>query len=395
MARSDQAKRIPLDVSVPRLAGPEPDDRFPTTELGYCLVTGGAGYLGRNLVYELIRRGERVRVFDRVPIDYSHSRLDAVLGDLRQAEDLRKACQGIDTVFHTAAVLDFHGFATRRQREESFSVNVTGVENLVHACLEEGVKRLVHTSSNNVTLDGPVIDGDESRPYAANPRDLYTETKIRGEQAALAANGGGGLLSCAIRPGGIYGPGDGLMLPRVVEECASGKFVATIGDGTALSDNTYIDNLVDGQIEAARHLVPARPWAVRPTSSPTALRSTTSTSSGRSSRAWASSFRRDGCPAGSCTRRCGSGSSSTGRSAHRVRRSRRSRCARSSSATTTGSTRPAATSAGRRGSAWKRPGRSASRTAASSWPGARAWTVPTGDGGLPSSPAWGRWGCSP
>jgi hypothetical protein len=54
------------------------------------------------------------------------------------------------------------------------------------------------------------------------------------------------------------------MLPRVVEECASGKFVATIGDGTALSDNTYIDNLVDGEIEAARHLIPGSPLAGEP-----------------------------------------------------------------------------------------------------------------------------------
>jgi deazaflavin-dependent oxidoreductase (nitroreductase family) len=75
----------------------------------------------------------------------------------------------------------------------------------------------------------------------------------------LAANGKEGLLSCSIRPGGIYGPGDGLVLPRVVEECASGKFQATVGDGTAKSDNSYIDNLVDGQIEAARHLLPGSP----------------------------------------------------------------------------------------------------------------------------------------
>jgi 3beta-hydroxy-delta5-steroid dehydrogenase/steroid delta-isomerase len=68
-----------------------------------------------------------------------------------------------------------------------------------------------------------------------------------------------GLLTCAIRPGGIYGPGDKLMLPAVVENCASGRFVMTIGNGTAMSDNTYIDNLVDGQIEAARHLLPDSP----------------------------------------------------------------------------------------------------------------------------------------
>ena len=156
-------------------------------------------------------------------------------------------------------MLEFLGFATRAQREESFAVNVRGVEHVVRACREAGVARLIHTSSNNVTFDDPVIDGDESLPYAANPKDLYTKTKILGEKTALAANGQEGLLTCAIRPGGIYGPGETLVLPRVVEECASGKYVALIGDGTAMSDNTFIDNLVDGQIEAARHLVPGSP----------------------------------------------------------------------------------------------------------------------------------------
>jgi 3beta-hydroxy-delta5-steroid dehydrogenase/steroid delta-isomerase len=96
-------------------------------------------------------------------------------------------------------------------------------------------------------------------PYAARPRDLYTETKIQGEKIVLAANGEGGLLTCALRPGGIYGPGERLLLPRLVAECAQGRYVATIGDGNALSDNVYIDNLVDAQIEAARHLTPEGP----------------------------------------------------------------------------------------------------------------------------------------
>jgi 3beta-hydroxy-delta5-steroid dehydrogenase/steroid delta-isomerase len=129
----------------------------------------------------------------------------------------------------------------------------------MQAAAEAGVSRLVHTSSNNVTLDGPVLDGDESTPYAYGARDIYTETKIRGEQIVLGANDKAGLLTCAVRPGGIYGPGDPLMLPRMVEQLARGVFVATIGDGSALSDNTFIDNLVDGEICAARHLVPDSP----------------------------------------------------------------------------------------------------------------------------------------
>lgn len=251
-----------LEVPLPpALAEPEAPESGEAADLGYCLVSGAAGFLGRHLVFELIRRGHHVRAFDRQPIDYSHERLDCVQGDVSEFEDARKACEGVETIFHTAAVLEFTGFATRVQRDRSFAVNVRGVENMLGAAREAGAKRLVHTSSNNVTLDAPVIDGDESLPYAARTRDLYTETKIRGEQLALAANRSEGLLTCAIRPGGIYGPGDKLMLPRIVDECASGRYVATIGDGSALSDNTFIENLVDGQIEAARHLVPGSPLA--------------------------------------------------------------------------------------------------------------------------------------
>src|SRR4030095_2053888 len=174
-------------------------------------------------------------------------------------ETVRKVCAGVETVFHTAAVLDFARFATRAQRERSHAVNVRGVEFMVRAAREARVGRSVHTSSNGVTFDEEVIDGDETRPYVAHTRDLYTETKILGEQAALAANGHGGLLTCAIRPAGIYGPGERLTFPRLIDECARGRYVVKIGDGSALADNIYIDNLVDAEIEAARHLLPDSP----------------------------------------------------------------------------------------------------------------------------------------
>jgi len=228
-------------------------------DLGFCLVTGGAGYLGRHLVAELLRRGHRVRAFDCARVSFTHERLEAVTGDVTDFGAVRKACEGIETVFHTAAVLDFRRFPGRAGWERSRAVNVGGVENVIRACREAGVKRLVHTSSNNVTLEGPVVGGDETWPYAQDPKDPYTASKIQGEQRALAANDAGSLLTCAIRPGGIYGPGEALILPRVVAECARGRFVAIIGDGSAMSDNTYIENLVDGHLEAARHLTPGSP----------------------------------------------------------------------------------------------------------------------------------------
>ena len=225
-------------------------------ELGSCLVTGGAGYLGRHLAAELMRRGHPVRAFDVREDAAWPSGAEVVVGDVTRYDEVLAACEGIDTVFHTAAQLVFLTFCTPEIRRRAHGVNVGGVANVVGAAAEAGVSRLVHTSSNNVTLDDPVVDGDESTPYAYGARDIYTETKIRGEQIALGANDKTGLLTCAVRPGGIYGPGDPLMLPRLVEQLRRGVFVATIGDGSAMSDNTFIDNLVDGEICAARHLVP-------------------------------------------------------------------------------------------------------------------------------------------
>ena len=234
-------------------------DAHAAGDLGFCLVTGGAGYLGRHLVAELLRRGHRVRSFDCASGSFAHDRLEAVIGDITDFGAVRKACEGIETVFHTAAVLDFRRFPGRAGWERSRAVNVGGVENLIRACVEASVRRLVHTSTNNVTFEGPVVNGDETWPYARNPKDPYTSTKIQGERLALDANGEGRLLTCAIRPGGIYGPDEALMLPRVVAECAGGRFLATIGDGSAMSDNIYIENLVDGHLEAARHLRPGSP----------------------------------------------------------------------------------------------------------------------------------------
>ena len=228
----------------------------PEADLGHCLVTGASGYLGSHLVAALHGAGHPVRAFDMREPTNPPPGVEVVMGDVCCFEDVVAACADIDTVFHTAALLVFLTFSFAAERRRVHRVNVEGVENMVRAASQAGVRRLVYTSSNNVTLDDPVVDGDESTPYARNPRDLYTETKILGEKAVLAANGRNGLLTCAIRPGGIYGPGDPLILPRVVEQMRRGRLVVVIGDPENKSDNTYIDNLVDGEITAARHLLP-------------------------------------------------------------------------------------------------------------------------------------------
>src|SRR4051812_15843723 len=184
-------------------------DSTLTTELGRVLVTGGSGFVGANLVTELLDRGHHVRSFDRVPSPLpDHPRLEVVEGDIGDLDTVAAAVEGVDTIFHTAAIIDLMGGAsvTEEYRQRSFAVNVDGTKNLVHAAQAAGVKRFVYTASNSVVMGGRRISvGDETLPYTERFADLYTETKVVAERFVLAANGGedgAGMLTCSIRPSG-------------------------------------------------------------------------------------------------------------------------------------------------------------------------------------------------
>ena len=235
----------------------------PIDHLGTCLVTGAAGFLGSHLVRGLLEEDHRVRaVIRNTPLELEHPNLEIIRGEVEDAERMMDACDGIDTVFHTAAQLALLGgsAASESYRRSAYASNVGGVENLIHACQVQGVGRFVHTSSIDVCFNSEVnIEMDEHTAYATNMSCLYTETKIEGEKRVLAANGKGGLLSTSLRPDGIYGPGNNLMLDEMFEQVTKGRLVATIGFPGALHDHVYIDNLVHAEILAARHLVPGSP----------------------------------------------------------------------------------------------------------------------------------------
>ncbi|MDT5311815.1 MAG: 3beta-hydroxy-Delta5-steroid dehydrogenase / steroid Delta-isomerase, partial [Mycobacterium sp.] len=192
-------------------------DSTLTTDLGRVLVTGGSGFVGTNLVTELLDRGHEVRSFDRAPSPLSaRERFQTVVGDITDATDVANAVEGIDTVIHTAAVIDLMGGGSAPARERSFAVNVGGTKNLVHAAQNAGVKRFVYTASNSVVMGGqPITGGDETLPYTQRFADLYTETKVVAEKFVLSQNGEGGLLTCSIRPSGIWGRGDQTMFRKL------------------------------------------------------------------------------------------------------------------------------------------------------------------------------------
>ncbi len=222
-----------------------------------CMVTGGAGYVGGVLIQRLLAHGYQVRSFDLKPCPIEDERVISVCGDLRRYEDVAKACEGVETIFHTAAVISLLGWARSSVRNLVMDINVGGTAQLIKAAEHHAVKRLIYTSTNNVCFDREIVNGDESMPYATRPKDLYTETKGRAEKLVLDAdNGKTGLRTAAVRPGGIWGGSEGgIMITSFLDQVANGSFKAFPGNGQSLADNTHVDNLVDAQILAAEKLI--------------------------------------------------------------------------------------------------------------------------------------------
>src|ERR1700745_2146913 len=116
-------------------------DAPPTTDLGNVMVTGAPGFVGCNLVAELLDRGYWVRSFDRVPSPLAdHPRLETVVGDICDTDSVAAPVAGADTIIHTAALIELMGgkSVTDEYRKRSFAVNVDGTKNLVHAAQKAG-----------------------------------------------------------------------------------------------------------------------------------------------------------------------------------------------------------------------------------------------------------------
>jgi len=218
-----------------------------------CAVTGAAGYVGSWLVPTLRALGCEVRALDRVdaPPGFEGT---LIRGDIRVRAAIDRLVAGADTVFHLAAVIELRRLVPASVRDEVVAINVGGVTGLIDACRAAGVKRLVDVSSNNVCIDGDRVEQDETAPYAARTWDLYTATKIEAERLVLAANGES-LRTCAVRPGGIWGPGEGgYMVREFLAAAAKGQFVVRLGDGRATGDNTHVFSLVRALVQAAAAL---------------------------------------------------------------------------------------------------------------------------------------------
>jgi sterol-4alpha-carboxylate 3-dehydrogenase (decarboxylating) len=219
------------------------------------LVTGGCGFIGRLLVDALVARGDDVTVVDfaeKPPRpDVRFLRID-----LRDPEGTRAICAGQDVVFHNASIVH-----TRRNREEDvWAVNFGGARNVLAGCQKYGVQRLVYVSSASAVYEGRDIEnGDESLPYSRISQAPYADSKIAAEKEILKASGTGDLLTCAIRPHVVFGPGDERFLPAILERAQKGRLKYAVGLGRKLSDFTYASNVSDALLLADEKLRPGSP----------------------------------------------------------------------------------------------------------------------------------------
>jgi nucleoside-diphosphate-sugar epimerase len=224
----------------------------PSTALitGACaLVSGATGFLGSRLAVTLALRGHRVSALARPTSDLSrlaNQGIEIVMGDVGDRASLERAFAGRRVVFHTAGKVTDWGPA-----DEFMTVNRDGTANVIAACRNAGVSRLVHISS--LTVLGLPRDGrlvDEASPYAVAPSDPYTRSKIAAEKLVLAANGLQGLTTTVIRPGAIWGKGDVTIVPRIVALLRRRR-MPYIGRSDNLIGLSHVDNLALGCALAA------------------------------------------------------------------------------------------------------------------------------------------------
>lgn len=215
------------------------------------LVTGGGGFLGGAIVRKLIARNVRVRSFSRGRYpELEALGVEHAQGDLAERDAVIDAARGCDAVIHTAAKAGVWG-----PDEEYARANVVGTENVLAACRALGISRLVYTSTPSVVHPGGDLEGgDESLPYATQPKTAYQATKIEAEKKVLAA-AREGLAVVALRPHLVWGPGDPHLVPRIIERGRSGR-IALPGGGHKKIDAVYVDNAADAHIAALERLEP-------------------------------------------------------------------------------------------------------------------------------------------
>lgn len=213
------------------------------------LVTGGGGFLGLYIVEQLLQDGHQVRVLCRGRYaTLNQPGIDVVQGDVRDPAIVQEACGGMEVVFHVAAVPGVWG-----RWDTYHSINTVGTQNVIQACRQAKVNRLIYTSSPSVVFDGSDhLNADESLSYPDSWMCHYPHSKALAEHAVLRANDDR-LRTVSLRPHLIWGPRDNHLIPRLIQKARSGR-LRRVGDGTNVVSVSYVENAAAAHLQAERSL---------------------------------------------------------------------------------------------------------------------------------------------
>ena len=222
------------------------------------LVTGGAGFIGNNIVRKLVEDVAEVRVLDNLSTGKKENltgvsgEIDFIKGDLTVPEDVDKAVEGVDYVIHEAALPSVP--RSLKNPLKTNKVNVEGTLNVLEAARKHEVKRVVYAGSSSAYGDTPTLPKKEEMPE--NPLSPYAVSKLAGEHYCRAFFNSYGLETVVVRYFNVFGARQNpdsqysAVIPKFITMMSAGENPSVYGDGTQSRDFTYIDNVVDGTVKA-------------------------------------------------------------------------------------------------------------------------------------------------
>ena len=220
---------------------------FP--EIKKIIVTGGGGFLGKKICLYLKKKYQVISFSRKKYPELEKMGIQSLQGDLSSLEDITSAAKGCDSMIHTAALAGIWGHP-----KTFYNTNVIGTKNALRAAQSNNISRFVYTSSPSVVFGSSNIEGQDERiPYAKKSFCTYAHTKKIAEKIVLDHCYRNGLLTSALRPHLIWGPGDPHFIPRLIHKAKNNQ-LRLVGKGKNLVDVTYVDNAALAHVQLLENL---------------------------------------------------------------------------------------------------------------------------------------------